>query len=105
MKAKNLSTIATNAGIRSDLAIPPGEYLEEVSRELGRTKGELARRMDRPASKLSPIFKGPKAITPETALQLEKVVGVPAHIWTGLEAEYLLTLTRQEKSQPTDNRQ
>lgn len=54
------------------------------------TKDELAKRMNRPAPKLSAIFKGEKAITPDTALQLEKVVGVPAHIWNGLEAEYRL---------------
>lgn len=82
--------------IHSDLPIPPGEYLEEVIEELGITKDELAQRMNRPASKLSPIFKGKKAITPDTALQLEKVIGVPAHIWTGLEAEYRLTLARQQ---------
>jgi HTH-type transcriptional regulator/antitoxin HigA len=80
--------------IHSDLAIPPGEYLEEVIVELGMTKDDLARRMDRPAPKLSAIFKGHKAITPDTALRLEKVVGVPAHIWTGLEAEYRLALAR-----------
>jgi len=83
----------------SDLAIPPGEYLEEVIVELGMTKKELARRMNRPAPKLSAIFAGDKAITPDTALQLEKVVGVPAHIWTGLEAEYRLTLARNQEIQ------
>jgi HTH-type transcriptional regulator / antitoxin HigA len=82
--------------IHSNLAIPPGEYLEEVISELGMTKDELARRMNRPATKLSPIFKGNKSITPETALQLEKVVGVPAHIWTGLESDYRLTLARNK---------
>lgn len=82
--------------IHSNLAIPPGEYLEEVLDELGMTKDELSRRMDRPAAKLSAIFKGDKAITSDTALRLEKVLGVPAHIWTGLEAEYRLTLARQE---------
>jgi len=82
--------------IHSDLAIPPGEYLEEVLVELGMTKDELARRMDRPAPKLSAIFKGRKAITPETALRLEKVVGVPAQIWTGLESEYRLALARMQ---------
>ncbi|UCE18312.1 MAG: HigA family addiction module antidote protein [Gemmatimonadota bacterium] len=83
--------------IHSDVAIPPGEYLEEVISELGMTKDELARRMNRPAPKLSAIFTGNKAITPDTALQLEKVVGVPAHIWTGLEAEYRLALARQQE--------
>jgi HTH-type transcriptional regulator / antitoxin HigA len=88
--------MATDTGVHSDLAIPPGEYLEEVLDELGMSKDELAQRMSRPASKLSPIFKGKKAITPETALQLEMVVGVPAHIWLGLETEYRLTLARQQ---------
>jgi HTH-type transcriptional regulator/antitoxin HigA len=87
----------TDMAIHSDLPIPPGEYLEEVLADLGMTKDELARRMDRPATKLSPIFRGRKAITPDTALQLEKVVGVPAHIWTGLEAEYRLALARQQE--------
>ena len=88
--------MATEAAIYSDLAIPPGEYLEEVIAELDMSKDELARRMRRPAAKLSAVFKGVKAITPDTALQLEKVVGVPAHIWLGLEADYRLTLARRQ---------
>jgi len=90
--------MATDNSVHSNLAVPPGEYLEEVLSELGMTKTELARRMERPATKLSSIFRGAKAITPDTALQLEKVVGVPAHIWTGLEAEYRLTLARQDEA-------
>ncbi len=85
-----------NQEVHSDLAVPPGEYLEEVLEELGMAKEELARRMKRPAPKLSAIYKGKKAITANTAIQLEKVVGVPAHIWTGLEAEYRLVLARKQ---------
>ena len=88
----------TDQAIYSDMPIPPGEYLEEILDELGMTKDELAKRMNRPAPKLSAIFKGEKAITPDTALQLEKVVGVPAHIWTGLESEYRLTLARLQQT-------
>jgi len=91
--------MAANEIAYSDLPVPPGEYLEEVIGELGMTKDELARRMDRPAPKLSSIFKGEKAITPDTALQLEKVVGVPAHIWTGLESEYRLALARRQEGE------
>ena len=90
--------MVTEPELHSDLAVPPGEYLEEVIDELGMTKTELARRMGRPASKLSAIFKGTKAITPETAIQLEKVVGVPAHIWLGLESEYRLALARKAEN-------
>ena len=86
----------TETSIHSDLAVPPGEYLEEVIAELDMSKDELARRMRRPPAKLSAVFKGEKAITPDTALQLEKVVGVPAHIWLGLESEYRLTLARRQ---------
>lgn len=85
-----------DTGINSDLAIPPGEFLAEVIADIGMTKDDLARRMARPASKLSAIFGGDKAITPDTALQLEKVLGVPAHLWLGLESEYRLTLARQQ---------
>ena len=88
--------MATEMSIHSDLAIPPGEYLEEVIAALDMSKDELARRMRRPAAKLSAVYKGEKAITPDTALQLEKVLGVPAHIWLGLESEYRLTLARRQ---------
>lgn len=80
--------------VHSVLPIPPGEFLEEVLDDLGMSKEELTERMNRPAAKLGAIFKGEKAITSETALQLEKVTGVPAHIWTGLESEYRLTLAK-----------
>lgn len=92
----------TETSVHSDLAIPPGEYLEEVLLELGISKDELALRMDRPAAKLSAIYKGAKAITAETALQLERVLGIPAHVWTGLETEYRLVLQRQRDSLSTD---
>ena len=40
----------TDRSDHSDLAVPPGEYLEEVLEELGMTKDELAKRLDCPAS-------------------------------------------------------
>ncbi len=86
--------MTTNVDLVSNLPVPPGEYLEEVLEDLGMSKNELATRMGRPSSKLSAIFKGAKAITPDTALQLERVIGVPAHIWTGLETDYRLAQAR-----------
>lgn len=74
----------------SDLAIPPGEYLEEVLEELNISQADLARRMGRPAQAINEIIKGDKAITPDTALQLERVVAVPAYLWSALESEYRL---------------
>ncbi|GMR06640.1 MAG: ImmA/IrrE family metallo-endopeptidase [Gammaproteobacteria bacterium] len=86
----------TNTETYSDLAIPPGEYLLEATIERGLSQAELARRMGRPIQAISEIVKGIKAITPDTALQLEQVLDVPAHIWTGLETGYQLALARDE---------
>jgi len=89
----------TNQQYHSDLAIAPGEYLLEASAELGLNQADLAKRMGRPVQAISEIVKGIKAITPDTALQLEQVLGVPAHIWTGLEADYQLIRARQQAQQ------
>lgn len=88
----------TEPHIVSDLAIPPGEYLEEVLEDIGLNQAELARRMGRPAQAINEIIKGEKAITPETSIQLENVLGVPAYIWTGLESEYRLIKANQSET-------
>ena len=90
--------MATETAIQSDLAIAPGEYLLEVLEEAGLSQKDLAQRTGRPAQAINEIIKGVKSITPDTAIQLETVLGVPAHIWTGLESEYRLALARQEES-------
>ena len=86
----------TSSAIHSDLAIPPGEFLLEVAGDLGISQADLARRMGRPPQAINEIIKGEKMITSETALQLEQVLAVPAHIWTGLEAEYQLVKARHQ---------
>lgn len=88
------ATMNSNTELHSDLPIPPGDYLAEVLAEYALSQAELARRMDRPAQAINEIIQGQKAITHETALQLEQVLGVPAVIWLGLENEYQLTKAR-----------
>jgi predicted transcriptional regulator len=51
-------TERNNQALHSDLAISRGVYLEEVIAELGMTEDELSKRLNRPAPKLSAIFKG-----------------------------------------------
>ena len=84
--------------LASDLPIPPGEFLLEVLEDRGMSTDELALHLQRPVSELSQIYSGAEAITADTALQLELVLGVPAHIWTGLEAQYRLGLARAKRS-------
>lgn len=80
-----------------DIAIPPGELLAETLETLGLTQAGLARRTGRPVQAINEIVRGAKQITPETALQFEHVLGVPAHIWIGLESDYHHIRARQEE--------
>lgn len=71
-----------------DYAVPPGETLLETIEHIGMTQSELATRMDRPIKTINEIINGKTAITPETALQLERVLQVPASFWNNIENNY-----------------
>ena len=75
----------------SDRAVSPGEYLQEVINSLGMSRYELAHIVGCPLDKLTGIFEGTQAITPDIARELEKAVGVPAQMWLELEREYRKT--------------
>jgi HTH-type transcriptional regulator/antitoxin HigA len=84
--------MATKTESYPDVAIAPGEYLAEEIEARGLTQKELARRMGRPLNAINEIVKGKKAITAETALQLEAVMPeIPARFWLNLETDYQLT--------------
>lgn len=97
--------MATETRGWTDLAISPGELLAETLDSLGLSQAELARRTGRPVQAINEIVKGAKEITPETALQLERVLGVPAHIWTRLEADYRQDLARLHDQKRLENRE
>ena len=93
-----MAELAAAPSLHSDAAIPPGEFLQEHLNELGMSQAELARRLGRPRQVVNEIIRGKKAITAETALDLEGVLGTPAHIWLGLEQEYRLVLARRARA-------
>ncbi|RJX19557.1 MAG: addiction module antidote protein, HigA family [Ammonifex sp.] len=80
-----------------DYTIPPGVTLLEVIESLDMNQAELANRTGRPVKTINEIIKGKTAITPETALQLERVLGVPASFWNNLERNYREALARREE--------
>jgi HTH-type transcriptional regulator / antitoxin HigA len=85
-------TMVTKTDAYPDLAIPPGEYLQEEIEARKLSQKELARRMGRPLNAINEIINGKKAITAETALQLEEVMPeIPARFWLNLETDFQLT--------------
>jgi addiction module HigA family antidote len=84
--------MVTKTAAYPDVAIPPGEYLSEEIEARGISQKELAGRMGRPLNAINEIINGKKAITSETALQLEGVMPeIPARFWLNLETDYQLT--------------
>lgn len=83
--------MVTKTNTYPDIAIPPGEYLAEEIEARELSQKELASRMGRPANVINEIINGKKAITAETALQLEEVMPeIPARFWLNLETDYQL---------------
>ncbi|MDB5189897.1 MAG: addiction module antidote protein HigA family [Parcubacteria group bacterium] len=85
---------------KPNIPVPPGETLLEILQFLKMSQKELAERMGRPLKLINEIIKAKAAITTETALQLERVLGKEAAFWLQLEAGYQEALARQaEKEQ------
>jgi HTH-type transcriptional regulator/antitoxin HigA len=80
-----------------DYVSPPGETLSEIIEELGMSQAELARRMGRPKKTINEIVWGKAAITPQTSLQFERVLGTPASFWNTREQQYRQHLARIEE--------
>jgi addiction module HigA family antidote len=75
----------------------PGETLEEVLESRGMSQAELADRTGRPKKTINEIIKGKAAITPETAIQLERVFGITASFWITREQNYREALAREKE--------
>lgn len=76
---------------------PPGETLRELLEERALSQAELAERMGRPKKTISEIINAKAALTPETALELELVLGVSADFWNARERNYRSALARAEQ--------
>jgi addiction module HigA family antidote len=86
-----------------DYAIHPGEYLAEILDARGISQADLSRRTNLSDKTLNLIIHGKEPVTPETSISLERVLGVSANIWNGLNADYELRISRiaeQENHKP-----
>lgn len=69
----------------------PGEMLlEEFVRPLGITQAQLAARLGISSPLLNEIIRRKRAVTPEAALRLARVLGMSAEFWLGLQIDWEL---------------
>lgn len=82
------------ANLKRKLLSPPGDTIQETIDTIGMSQNELAERMGKNIKNINRIIKGKESITQNTAIQLERVLGIPASFWLEREKEY-----RQEIAQ------
>ena len=69
--------------------VHPGEILlEEFLRPMNISQNRIARTMNISPRRINEIVHGNRAITADTAIRLERALGVSAGFWMGLQADY-----------------
>jgi antitoxin HigA-1 len=64
----------------------PGEMLRaEFLEPLGLTQTAAAERLGIPLNRLNEIVRGKRGVTPDTALRLERLLGMEAAFWLNLQ--------------------
>lgn len=78
--------------------------LREQLRDRGMSRKEFAARMDLSEMHVSQLINGEIQLTPDVAVRLETVLGVPAKFWNNLEAIYRekLLMVEAENSKDED---
>lgn len=85
------------SGWRPDWSIHPGEILREVLQSRGTSQAALAAALGRPPQLVSEIVTGKKNITADTALDLERALGISGEFWVHAQAEHNLSVARQSR--------
>ncbi len=73
---------------KSTIATPPGATIKEQLVDRGMSQKEFASRMEMSEKHISKLINGEVQLTPDVAMRLEMVLGVPAHFWSNLESIY-----------------
>lgn len=86
---------------RPSVVFPPGDTLWEILEAMGMSQAELAARMGVTEKHVSAVVKGKSPISDDTALRLERVLGIDAVFWRNLEHLYRRHLAEQEERKRT----
>lgn len=89
----------TDLKLERELLSPPGDTIKETIDYLNMSQTELAERLSKTAPKVNDLITGKEPITYNTALQLEKVLGIDAEFWMNREMNYRTKLARLEQEE------
>ena len=89
--------------IERELLSPPGDTILETIEHIKMSQAELADRLGKTASKVHDLITGKEPITYNTALQLEKVLGIDAQFWLKREINYRTKLARIEQEEALED--
>jgi addiction module HigA family antidote len=62
--------------------------LEEFLKPLGISQSAFSVKLGVSFPRLNEIIRGKRAVTPDTALRLARVLGMPADFWLGLQTDW-----------------
>lgn len=79
------------------IAVPPGATIKEQLEDRSMTQKEFSLRMGMSEKHISNLINGKVVLTPDAALRLESVLGVPAKFWNNLEASYRERIARVDE--------
>ncbi|MBO7564369.1 MAG: HigA family addiction module antidote protein [Clostridiales bacterium] len=88
---------------RTYIAIPPGATIKEQLSDRCMSQKEFAARMDMSEKHISKLINGDVQLTPDMAIRLETVLGVPAKFWNNLEAIYREKIIKAESENTIDS--
>ncbi len=87
---------------RTVIATPPGETIREQLESRKMTQKDFALRMEMSEKHISHLINGEVRLTPNTAMRLEAVLGIPAYFWNNLEAIYQTKRLKAEEENAMD---
>ncbi|MBU0608628.1 MAG: helix-turn-helix domain-containing protein [Armatimonadetes bacterium] len=73
---------------KSSAVIPPGETIRDTIQYRGMSEAELAEQLGLSREHVAALVAGTADLTADIAVGLERVLGVPAHMWESLERDY-----------------
>ena len=84
------------------IAVPPGATIREQLADRDMSQKEFASRMGLSQKHISQLINGEVRLTPDVAVRLESVLGIPAQFWNNLEAIYQEKLIKAKEENDMD---